>query len=291
MFTEQQKKKRDKSLRIISGNVQSVNWHFISRCNYHCRFCCTRNLCGECTSLDHAEKILSHIIRLGIKKINFVGGEPFCSPIILEIVRLAKTMNLITSTTTNGSLLTEEKLTGLIPYLDWIGISLDSHDDKTEISLGRGNGEHISHIRRIVPLIHKTRIRLKINTTVTKKNYREDMRFLIKELNPDRWKVFQVIHVPGQNDNGIEDLRISLRQFKEFQKKHEEIRLSRGDVPVFESVDEMIDSYLTISPDGCLFSNTQYPSRSIPLDQVTPKTLTEFINITHYFQRGAVYDW
>ncbi len=228
---------------------------------------------------------------MGIKKINFVGGEPLCSPIWGELVKVAKKHHLVTSVTTNGSLLTAEKLTVLAPYLDWIGISLDSPDNTTEAELGRGHGDHVTRIRRIVPFIHKTGIRLKVNTTVTSRNCHENMRDLIMELNPQRWKIFQVIHVPGQNDTTVTDLMITVSEFDAFLKRHSSLILNSGSSPVFETAEEMIDSYLMVSPDGNLFSNTHYPSRSIPLELVTRDILGDFMNIERYLQRGGIYDW
>jgi MoaA/NifB/PqqE/SkfB family radical SAM enzyme len=82
----------------------------------------------------------------------------------------------------------------LKPFVDWIGLSIDSADEKVEVALGRGNGGHVKKILELAKVIHKAGIKLKINTTVTRLNWQEDIRPLIRLLKPDRWKVFQVPH-------------------------------------------------------------------------------------------------
>jgi radical S-adenosyl methionine domain-containing protein 2 len=42
--------------------------------------------------------------------------------------------------------------------------------------------------------------KLKLNTVVSEPNKDDDMTELIKRLRPDRWKVFKVLPVAGQND-------------------------------------------------------------------------------------------
>lgn len=212
-------------------------------------------------------------------------------PLIFESVELAKDMGFTTSITTNGSLCNEGTIARLDGSLDWIGLSLDSVSDITEKELGRGTGHHLSHIVSISDSIRESGIKLKINTTITRKTYMEDMQPLIEQLTPDRWKVFQFLHVKGQNDHAVPLFAISPEEFALFKLRHENLILQNGTYPVFESAEDMIDSYLMVNPEGNLFINTDHEYREIPLLDVTPDNILDLINTEKYLSRGAVYDW
>nr|WP_245323738.1 viperin family antiviral radical SAM protein [Methanomicrobium sp. W14] len=271
--------------------IRSVNWHFTSKCNYNCKFCCTQKMKGEMEASLKPENIYEKLNDLGIEKVNFVGGEPFMSPRIFELVEKAKEMGFTTSIVTNGSLVDNEKLKRISPYLDWIGISVDSASEIVEKKLGRGLGKHIQNSIQVARLAEKCEIKLKINTTVTKLSINEYMGGLINELNPERWKVFQFMHVPGQNDEACELFSITDEEFNNYKKRNSEIRLKNGKFPVFESSAEMLDSYFMLSPSGCVHINTEYPGIDIPLESVTRDNIFELINSNHYFQRGGIYNW
>ncbi|KLK88036.1 hypothetical protein SZ63_02880 [Methanoculleus sediminis] len=272
-------------------NVKSANWHFTSACNYNCSFCCMQKLTGELRSYEKACYVLEHLVRLGIEKINFVGGEPMCSSLIYDVVAAAKKMGLVVSITTNGSLLDENALNRLSAHVDWIGLSVDSASDLVEKTLGRGDGTHVRHAIEVARIVHELGMKLKINTTVTKLTFQEDLSELIRALDPHRWKVFQFLHVKGQNDHAVIPLAITRDEFQEFKIRHNDILLRTGDLPVFESADLMRDSYLMIAPSGNIFQNTQYPFREYPIDTVSTGLLEQILNIRNYASRGAVYAW
>jgi radical S-adenosyl methionine domain-containing protein 2 len=271
--------------------VKSANWHFTSRCNYHCTFCCTQKNQGELTSLQTATDVFHHLRRLGIQKINFVGGEPFCSPLIFDLVKIAKEHGLTTSITTNGSLVTAEVIDRLSPYLDWMGLSVDSASEDVEKALGRGSGHHVSHAVHLSHLIRNAGIRLKINTTVTQMTASEDMHQIIATLTPDRWKIFQFLHVKGQNDHAVEILSISDYAFEAFRERHMDVRLHNGLGPAFESADTMIDSYLMLAPSGNIYQNTHVAAPEIPLASVQPQDLPRILNVDKYSARGGIYEY
>lgn len=271
--------------------IKSANWHFTSTCNYHCTFCSTQKMQGELRSMDIARDTLVELQRLGIEKINYVGGEPLCNPIIYDLVKESKDMGFIVSIVTNGALLTNKTLDRLAPYTDWIGLSVDSASDTIEYLLGRGRGKHVAHALEIAPLIHERSIKLKINTTVTRLNVHEDMTFIIEQFQPDRWKVFQLMHVPGQNDHCINQLSINEHEFEEFKQRHSAVVLKNGLKPIFEYQELMLDSYMMISPWGNIFMNNQYPYPEFDIKKITQEQLNKIVNRTSYLRRGALYNW
>ena len=288
--TQAQQYRASELIPVKNFAVRSVNWHFTSRCNYRCTFCCKQNLGGDLSSLNDAGIVLDHLKRLGMDKINFVGGEPFCHPMIIDLIILAKKKGFTTSVTTNGSLLTEEKLEKMLGYIDWIGISVDSSSENVEKQLGRGKGQHVRQAIRTAELVKKFGVKLKINTTVTRTNMAEDLRPLINRISPDRWKIFQFLHVQGQNDESVKTHSISNKEFNLFKDRNSDITLKNGTTPVFESSEQMRDSYLMISPSGNIILN-KFPIEEVPLADVSVESLPAFVNIDAYHLRGAIYDW
>jgi len=270
--------------------VKSVNWHITGRCNYKCKFCFSRNLDEEITSLERAEEILQYLRRMDMEKINFVGGEPTLHPLFLDIVKLAKGMGFVVSIVSNGYSLNRNVIFELSPFVDWIGLSIDSASEAVEVALGRGNGGHVKNVLELAEIVHQAGIKLKINTTVTSQNWREDMRPLIRRLKPDRWKVFQILHIRDQNDLHFDELSITDDQFNYFKCLNQEP--IEGCTPVFESNHEMIDSYFMLSPSGKAMSNRDGTNRVFTdLASINHQNITQILDIQRYLDRGGVYSW
>lgn len=237
------------------------------------------------------EDILQTLLEKGIEKINFAGGEPLLHPRLNQMLSISKRLGMTTSIVTNGFFLTPQKINELSNIVDWIGISVDSSDDEIERFLGRGFGNHVTHTREIVPHIHSQGIKLKINTVVTLANYCEDMKPLIQELNPQRWKVFQYLHMKGINDKYDSQMRISLEEFHQFVLKNQDLILMNGEKPVFETNDDMLEAYLMISPDGQLTIDSGGVYRKIDWVRFCDNSIESFIDKEKYKSRGGEYVW
>lgn len=269
--------------------VRSVNWHITQRCNYHCKFCFSKSLDQEITNITAVESVFRYLSGAGIEKINFVGGEPILHPLFFEMTKLAKAMGFVVSVVSNGYYLNRDVVWQLKPFVDWIGLSVDSANETVETALGRGNGNHIEHIIELAYLIHQAGIMLKINTTITRLNWNEDMKPLLKRLKPERWKVFQVLHIKGQNDLFFRDLSITDEQFTYFKSINQGIE---GVMTVFENNTQMIDSYFMLSPSGLSMSNREGTNRMmVPLERISNLNFSVVIDPEKYLDRGAIYDW
>lgn len=273
-----------------SRKIVSANWHITSRCNYNCTFCFARAYRPEVRDRKQQENIIKTLAKNGIEKLNIVGGEPQLHPDIMRILKLSHDYGLTTTMQTNGSLLTSQNMGEMAKYLDWIGVSLDSGKEETELLLKRGNGKHVDTVRKACSHIHAHGLRLKVNTTLTSLNWGEDMHDIIAELNPDRWKVFRMLMVKGENDHA-ESLSPTDRQFKTFRKKHSDVFLRSKSKPVFEDCSDMYGSYLMVSPDGLIQSNARKTIEYYPLEAICMMNEHDFIDVNIYMERGAVYDW
>ncbi len=233
----------------------SINIVVTTRCNYNCRFCFGHyKQLKEIPRDDRILEIPKLLVEAGCQKLTLEGGEPFLFPQLLDLLKVAKKVGLVTCVITNGKLVTKEKMESLSPYLDWIGISIDSVDEAIEIELKRGDGSHISKCKEIAVWAHEMGIRLKVNSVITSLNYIEDLKSLIRELKPDRWKAFQLLQIEGENVETTKDLTITDEEFRFFIKKHESIRKDGIDF-VCESQEDMKGSYIMLLPDGRFFSN------------------------------------
>ena len=57
--------------------------------------------------------------------------------------------------------------------------------------------------------------RIKVNTVVTRSNLDEDLTEFIIEACPERWKLFQVLPVKGQNDGAVDPHLVSADEFEQ----------------------------------------------------------------------------
>lgn len=106
------------------------HWYVTTRCNSHCKFCSIwsdpKYKSNE-SSISHRLHILSQLKQLGVKSIDFTGGEPLLYPHLPELIRQAHYMGFFTSLTTNGTLYPQfaEQLRGNLSSLSF---SLDAAD-------------------------------------------------------------------------------------------------------------------------------------------------------------------
>lgn len=235
-------------------NPISINFHLYKPCDSRCTFCFAtfRDVEGQLEPGD-ARRLLDQLRAAGGEKLTFAGGEPTLHPHLGALVDHAKALGFTTSIVTSGSRL-DALLDGHASSLDWVALSVDSAVERTQRSLGRGRGDHVVRVRSLAARCHAEGVRLKVNTVVTALNCDEDMGALVRELRPERWKVFQVLRVEGQNDGRVEPLLITPERFAAFVERHSSLALA-GIAVVPEDNDAMEDSYVMIDPLGRFYGN------------------------------------
>jgi radical S-adenosyl methionine domain-containing protein 2 len=224
-------------------------------------------------------------------KINFAGGEPLLHPRLLDYCTVAKDCGMTVSITTNGSCLDGNLIARMSEVVDWIALSIDSGSDEIEARLGRGCGNHVTHCTEVARIIHEAGIRLKMNTTITALTYRENMISLVKRIKPDRWKVLQMLHICGENDDAVADLAITSEQFNHFVENHREVCLDNGENPVFESSNDIENSYFMLTPSGNVKIDVGNVITKFSLDDVVSRGVEYYVNPAKYQNRGALYEW
>jgi len=247
-----------------------INYHVTEVCNYSCKFCYAKwDRPNEIHAQgDNAELMLEKLARYffndaGNKikpvfpyksvRINFAGGEPLIlKKRFSELIIKAKELGFNLSLITNGHYLTNEFIDSYGTFFSMIGISFDSQFSEGRKNIGRidrkGNSfdevDLISTVERLRTV--NPSISVKVNTVVNSLNYKESFVELITQLQPEKWKVFQVLPVLNSQ------LLVMDEQFNEFVEHHALLR----DVMVVEDNDAMTNSYLMINPQGRFYQNS-----------------------------------
>jgi len=230
--------------------------------------------------------IISQLADFGMKKVNFVGGEPTLCPFLGELIKYSKNLGLLTGIVSNGAQLNQKFIEKYGNYIDWIGLSLDSGNEITQELLGRGDGVYVQNTIKRSKMIKDAGIKLKINSVITRLNVNEEMSKLMNNIHPDRWKIFQVLEIEGQNSSKIKNLLISKNEFKKFVEQHQKLK------PIAEDNDAMIESYLMIDPLGRFFQNSnKFYVFSRPILKVGVSNALNDIKYNHskFIERGGFY--
>jgi MoaA/NifB/PqqE/SkfB family radical SAM enzyme len=101
------------------------NYYLTYRCNAECGFCDIWQKPSPFVKVNEVETNLRDLKRLGVKFIDFTGGEPLLHRDLPEILAIAKHMGFVTSVTTN-TLLYPKYAKALAGKIDLLHFSLDS---------------------------------------------------------------------------------------------------------------------------------------------------------------------
>ena len=199
-----------------------LNWHFTTACNFKCRYCFMHN-----SSSLKKEDYTAVLKKLegSFKRINFVGGEPTVSPLLIPLVRQAYHAGFDCSIVTNGFNLIHyaQQFTGIYPLLSCIGISVDSLYESTNAAIGRCCNRHVitrAEYEQLCTTIKSHGIRLKINTVVSTLNLHEDFSSFYQTVQPDRIKLFQVLKPNTYLTRHYDNLLITKADFDAFVLRH-----------------------------------------------------------------------
>jgi len=231
-------------------------------------------------------EIILQLTDFGMKKVNFVGGEPTLCPYLGELTVFSKKLGLITGIVSNGTGITRQFLVRYGLSIDWIGLSLDSGNEITQQILGRGYESYIRESIEKSNMIKIAGIKLKINSVITNLNVNEDMSKVIDKIRPDRWKVFQVLIIKGQNNEKMENLKISKLEFMDFVRRHEGLN------PIAEDNNVMLESYIMVDPMGRFYQNSgKIYNYSEPILEVGVLRAFNQVGYNHakFVERGGIY--
>ena len=245
---------------------------------------------------DKAVRVVEAIARAGFEKINFAGGEPTLCPWLPELIQRAKELDMTTSIVTNGTRLTPDYLDELTGSLDWVTLSIDSLSADVNTQTGRALKQGAlteEEYRTLVIQVREHGFRLKINTVVTDANKDEDMTGFIQWARPERWKIFQVLPMGGQNDDTLGNLTVTDEEFDAYVERNGAVAHAGVSVAP-ESNRLMTGSYVMVDPAGRFYDNTEGRhtySKPILEAGVTQALQQISVDPTIFEERGGRYEW
>ncbi|ROZ80029.1 hypothetical protein EF096_19100 [Pseudomonas neustonica] len=105
----------------------------------------------------------------------------------------------------------------------------------------------IRQLQSSVEAIRERNPTIKLNTVVSRVNWRDDFSDLVTLLRPDRWKILRALPVIDQS------MTVSDEQFGSFVERHQQ-RHRR--IAVVEDNPDMVESYIMVDPQGRFFQNS-----------------------------------
>jgi MoaA/NifB/PqqE/SkfB family radical SAM enzyme len=156
-------------MRIFKKPVL-CNYYVTYRCNATCSFCDIWERPSPYVTLENAAENLRDLAKLGVKVVDFTGGEPLLHRQIAELLEIAKSFGFITTLTTNTLLYPKnaERLKGLV---DMLHFSLDSVDEAKH-NASRGVN-CFDHLQRSISIAQELGENPDILFTVTNENVAE----------------------------------------------------------------------------------------------------------------------
>ena len=234
-----------------------VNLHITERCNYRCRYCFAHFGSNRDLPLEDWRRIIDNLSASEmVSGINFAGGEPMLYPKFPALIDYAKRSGAAVSLISNGFYLLDERITppDIFSKLDTLGISVDSVNEKILVELGCCNQKSkVLSQENLIAIVKRARalnprIRIKLNTVVSKLNVNERLINIEKFIDVDRWKFLKMKPFRNKNFSNL-DLTVSDEEFERFLKLNER---SEGD-SVPES--SLVRAYIIIDNRGNLLDN------------------------------------
>jgi MoaA/NifB/PqqE/SkfB family radical SAM enzyme len=159
------------------------NYYTTYRCNARCGFCDIWEQPSPLISLADATQNLNDLRRLGVRVVDFTGGEPLLHPELDELLSIARGVGMRTSVTTNG-LLYPKRAGSLAGKIDLLHFSIDSADGDAH---DRSRG-----VKCFDSLMESIRVALDIGE-------RPDILFTVTNDNVDQLeRIYEEISLPNK---------------------------------------------------------------------------------------------
>lgn len=147
------------------------------RCNLKCRHCYGNyeKVNTNIMPLDKIKKLLWDLKNIGVRIIEFTGGEATTHPHIVEIVQHALSLEFESITIlSNGVNISEQLLKVLVDNKEKICIQIDLHSLNEEyMTWFTGVPRIMPFVKKNIEVIAKAGIRMRVITIVTKRNMNE----------------------------------------------------------------------------------------------------------------------
>lgn len=260
-----------------------VSWIITHGCPERCAYCISPEKYEEITDYETHKAIQDQMIATGLTKNRYIGGEPLLLPHLPKLIKEAKEKGLNTRLSTNGILLTKEKLIEIRDYLDSMALPYESCNDELNRSI-RGTINHSEIVSSRIKMIREmSDIGVLVNTCVHKENINEleKLAYHLETLGIDHWKLRMFNSSSGRgavpNKNRFE---ISEEQFFEIVDHIKSLGLNYridGRLP------SKLNTRLMVSPTGELYRMIGGDDEQVHYGNV----LTKKLNIREIYKRDG----
>ena len=155
---------------MSESGLESIIWIVTGRCNLNCRHCYAAPYRSEAElGKDAALRLAKEIAEVGVKYINFTGGEPLLRKDIFDLLKFCTDLGIDVSVFTNMILVDEEVARKLAKLEIYALTSLDGHNKGVfELIRGRGTWERFL---KGLSYARKAGVETHINISVTELNW------------------------------------------------------------------------------------------------------------------------
>ena len=207
-------------------------------CNMRCNYCSfwKEEMKEPELSKEEIFSFLNQCKKMGSVIYGISGGEPLLRKDVPEIMQYSKKIGYVNSLTTNG-LLFEKRMHEVLPYLDHVGISLDSLDERHAGIRGlKDRNLHEKIISTIKLASSQKNLKVDINTVISGANL-DQIIPLMKFAKENNCTISLQPVIESENTPELVSLK---GKEKEFNKTVDEmIKLKKAGYPILNSLEFM----------------------------------------------------
>ena len=230
---------------------KEVIFEVTSSCNFSCSRCFNINSFAKVNRkipnipINTIKKIVNSCAEAGVNQIRITGGEPLLREDLFEIFDFIRSKNISIWLNSNASLITKTNIKTLEQFVDNILVSINGHDEKSEMLW---TSTHDSFNKKMIgiELLSQSKIPvLRFGSVLTSNNilHLKEIAKLIGNFRHDHWEVYREIVLYNKLKPHKNDLKFIIDQICEISLLRKKIVNIPNAVP-FCGADSELMNYL-----------------------------------------------
>lgn len=230
-----------------------VSWIITHACPEQCGYCISPCQSNELKSEKDHFAIQDKMIKNGLTKNRYIGGEPLTIPHIHKLIADAHSKGVNTRLSTNGILLTKEKFKEMKDHLDSVALPFESMNDDVNEKIRKTKNHRKIVSEKIAMIKEADGIGVLINTCVHKENINllEELGAFLNEQGIDHWKLRRFYSASGRGAVPNKE-RFEITD-EEFFQKVNLLQKLYPNLKIDGRMPSKLASRLMVSPQGNLY--------------------------------------